>query len=56
MGRGIAGGGGTLQSGFRGATRKGDLTAQNEEERGEGGQKRVKSYSRKSRGDHLLFE
>ena len=27
---------GTLQSGFRGATRKGDLTAQNEEERGGG--------------------
>ena len=44
---------GTLQSGFRGATRKGDLTAQNEEERGGGrgrGQKQVKSHSRESRG------
>ena len=46
---------GTFQSGSRGATRKGNLTAQNEEERGEGGQKRVKSHSTESRGRVTYF-
>ena len=54
---GLRGGGGDPPVWFqRGATRKGDLTAQNEEERGEGGQKRVKSHSTESRGRVTYFE